>query len=480
MAHTTHGPHFSDTEDHTVWAILCGPQPPANASDVPSVHALNRGLCITTLFVQPLPALLLLLLALLGALRWLVCSRPATHPQDPQGKWRRDRTLWLAALACAGACAVCALVTLLLALLLPASWPHAGPPGHLPKAWLSSPLFELLAAGVSVLILYPTHESGRAPRGRLVVGTCALLQAGATIAVMMLTSTISPGFVLVATLCRVGACCALTLTALWPNRRMSATAGAVNSDFVDHPEGGSATLTSPMAAALLRQVDDAACNAAAHRRQQRDVWAEWLSYSSAQIAGLTGNGSAQTNGTTTCSSINYTLNDGGSSCDGRNTHETDDLGSFAGAGTNPLPRPISPLSPRPLPMRTPPSLSLTLPCSPPARLPPSLPHRALSLGISILRFLRRLRLRPALSCSLCGRLAHRWPQSRPLARSVPCAQRPPALSQAHSERRCRPIPHDTALHGTPLRRTSDLKCRQHCWLHRRRCVWRRWTGVSTA
>ena len=63
------------------------------------------------------------------------------------------------------------------------------------------------------------------------------------------------------------------------------------------------------------QVDEHAADAQAFRRNQRDVWAEWLTYSSAQIADIsTGNGN------TISTSIN-----GSAYGSGRPTHASDDL-----------------------------------------------------------------------------------------------------------------------------------------------------------
>ena len=60
---------------------------------------------------------------------------------------------------------------------------------------------------------------------------------------------------LVCTLWRVGACCALTLTVLWPDRRPRAA--SLSDDFLAPPPGAP-PLHSPTARALLQQVDAAA------------------------------------------------------------------------------------------------------------------------------------------------------------------------------------------------------------------------------
>ena len=265
-----------------------------------STAYLTLPLCVCEAVVQPTPALLLLTIATLGSLRALLCKRP--HPA-PKHLYRRDKSLWIGALVCATLAALASLASLLLALLLPIDWPSeteagSGPVldrGKAPPAWLLSPFLEFAAACVCILIVAHTRDSAR-PRARsswrAVAGLYALLQALATIVVMMLTSEAAPGFLLILTLCRVGACCALALTALWPNRsRAVIGAGAEGSwEGREHdsplPASHNPSLATPMAQALLRQVDDAASDAAAHRRNQRDVWAEWLTYSSAQIAGM--------------------------------------------------------------------------------------------------------------------------------------------------------------------------------------------------
>ncbi len=250
---------------------------------------LSHALCATEAIVQPLPSLLLVIVAIVGGARALLCATPLPPPKQ---LYRRDKSLHIGGLVFAVLGAVAALASVALPLLLPADWPDDDAGGVLPVAWVLSPLIEFVAACVAAVILAHTRESPR-PRARsgwrTVVGVAALLQAVALIVVMMLTVEAASSFVLILTLARVGTCCALTLTTLWPNRARASVGSAEDGGWSSPDEmgaGGSSphtpSLAPPMAAALLRQVENDANEAAATRRHHRDVWAEWLTLSSAQ------------------------------------------------------------------------------------------------------------------------------------------------------------------------------------------------------
>ena len=198
----------------------------------------------------------------------------------------RSKSLHIGGIVFALFGAVAALTSVALPLLVPADWPEGDDGSMLPVAWLLSPLIECFSSCVAAVILAHTRQS-RHPRARsswrILVGVAALLQAVTTIVVMMLTVMAASSFVLILTLVRVGTNCALALTALWPNSPGSSV-GSAESGW------GSPDEPSPhareAAAALLRQVDAAAADATAHRRSQRDVWAEWLTLSSSQMSGM--------------------------------------------------------------------------------------------------------------------------------------------------------------------------------------------------
>ena len=194
----------------------------------------------------------------------------------------RDLNLWYASLICSVLLAAGALASILLGELLP--------PRQIPLAWLVAPLLEGLAGLVCAISIGASRAKNSRFGERLLVGGYAALQTIATIAALMALQP--PGKAsnawLATTLWRVGMCCMLTLTSLWPNRLHEEKLHS-SEDFLQPPPG-SPSLQSPMARALLQQPDNASSGA----RSQRDVWAEWLTYSSAQIAGdLTGGGNGQ-------------------------------------------------------------------------------------------------------------------------------------------------------------------------------------------
>ena len=306
-------------------AALFGASAPLEAACIGTNHSsseddasLDDTSCIFTVVIQPLPsALLVLVVVFLWLWRALTrCrrGRPRTAPLDLAAKRRRDHSLWAATLGSTALCATGAGGTLAITMLAPPSWPAPSADGsgsRLPWAWSASPLLELVAACTCMAVV--AHGGERAPQlDRLLVGVYAMLQAVASIAVMMLTSSAATTPLLIATLCRVGACCALTGTALWPNRRRSiaSTTASLNT-------AGAPPIDSLMAAALLQQVDSAASDAAAHRRNQRDVWAAYLNYSSDMGGDRPGSG----NTTMGFSSYNNSL-DGQSP---RFTHASDDF-----------------------------------------------------------------------------------------------------------------------------------------------------------
>ena len=249
-----------------------------------SPTSLSNTLCTCEALVQPLPSLLLVLVALAGGACALLCSTPTPPPKQ---LFLRSKSLHIGGIVFALFGAVAALTSVALPLLVPADWPEGDDGSMLPVAWLLSPLIEFVAACVAAVILAHTRQS-RHPRARsswrILVGVAALLQAVTTIVVMMLTVMAASSFVLILTLVRVGTNCALALTALWPNSPGSSVGSAESGGW------GSPDEPSPhareAAAALLRQVDAAAADATAHRRSQRDVWAEWLTLSSSQMSGM--------------------------------------------------------------------------------------------------------------------------------------------------------------------------------------------------
>ena len=248
-----------------------------------SPTSLSNTLCTCEALVQPIPSLLLVLVALAGGAYALLCSTPTPTPKQ---LFLRSKSLHIGGIVFALFGAVAALTSVALPLLVPADWPEGDDGSMLPVAWLLSPLIECFSSCVAAVILAHTRQS-RHPRARsswrILVGVAALLQAVTTIVVMMLTVMAASSFVLILTLVRVGTNCALALTALWPNSPASSV-GSAESGW------GSPDEPSPhareAAAALLRQVDAAAAEATAHRRSQRDVWAEWLTLSSSQMSGM--------------------------------------------------------------------------------------------------------------------------------------------------------------------------------------------------
>ena len=297
------------------------PPPPHRASEFAQLFCERASLtpCILAVALPALPSALLLLIQLLRALRKLcrklnkLCSAPATRTAGlesgpPLKRWR-DLNLWYASLICSVLLAAGALASILLGELLP--------PRQIPLAWLVAPLLEGLAGLVCAISIGASRAKNSRFGERLLVGGYAALQTIATIAALMALQP--PGKAsnawLATTLWRVSMCCMLTLTSLWPNRLHEEKLHS-SEDFLQPPPG-SPSLQSPMARALLQQPDNASSGA----RSQRDVWAEWLTYSSAQIAGdLTGGG----NGQSTSASINSGA-DGGASSSARPTHASDEV-----------------------------------------------------------------------------------------------------------------------------------------------------------
>ena len=287
------------------------PIAPHSAAHESVEHFLCRGArpsdCYPGMLLPALPPALLLLLQLLMLLRSL-CRRPllpSNRPLEsgPPMKRRRDRGLYLSALVCSALLAVGALASLLIGLFLPCG------AAKVPPAWLIGPGVEGVAAVACAAMLAILRSGGGRLRERALVGGYAFAQTVATIVVTLcfLPPAGAGNAWLIATLWRVGACCALTLTSLWPDRL--ARQPQLSDDFLQPPPGAP-SLRSPMARALLGQVDEAALDAASHRRNQRDVWADWLTYSSAHApAGA---------------SIN-TSHDGGVGSSARPTHVSDDL-----------------------------------------------------------------------------------------------------------------------------------------------------------
>ena len=279
-----------------------------DARPSPQTSTLDLPTCLSALIIPSVPPLLFLAIILLRFARRL-CSRcvggraPPRSESGPPLKQRRDRSLWLGALACSGLLAVGAVASLLIGLLVRSA--------QLPLAWLFAPAVEAFAATACALSIGLSRAASTRLRERAFVGGYAIFQTTATIGVTL--ALLPPGAAnawLISTLWRVGAGCALALTSLWPDRPFGKD-DALQDDFLQPPPGAP-SLQSPMARALLQQADEADRDAATQRRHQRDVWAEWLTHSSAQ------NGNAATQST----SINGGSRDGGSSA--RPTHVSDD------------------------------------------------------------------------------------------------------------------------------------------------------------
>ena len=284
-------------------AIICGEE-----------CSLSR--CLSALIIPSAPAVLLLIIAALQALSSCCCMGSARDRQPfgpPKQKRSRDRTLWLSSLVCTGLLLVGSIASVIIGAV-------TRPKGHrLPNAWLASPAVEAVAAIACALIIGRRGEHARDRlRERSLVGIFALAQTVATIVGMIGYPPLDvddPGSPwLMAVLWRVGACCALALTALWPNRLARPILNSAD-DFLQPPPGAP-NMQSERARQLLQQTDAEATNAATFRRNQQSMWAEWLTYSSVQpISSLNGASGSHTH---------TSINDGGSSS-ARPTHASDDL-----------------------------------------------------------------------------------------------------------------------------------------------------------
>ena len=282
--------------------------------------------CLSALLISSIPAILLLLLAMLKTLRscWRCGAVDAQRQQfgPPKQHRSRDRSLWLAALVSAGLLFVGAMASAVIGTLA------EGPNRHrVPNAWLVPPVLEGMVAIVCFAILGGRGKHARdRRRERALIGVYALVQTIATI-VCMLAFPPPAGQEsawVVATLWRVGACCALTLTSLWPNR---AARLMLNSDDFLHQPPGTRSWYSERARQLLQSTEEEASAAASLRRSQQSMWAEWLSYSSVQPM-------SSNNGLSAGSSTS--IDEGGSSS-ARPTHASEVSGCVPHTTTRPRP-----------------------------------------------------------------------------------------------------------------------------------------------
>lgn len=239
--------------------------------------------CLCALIIPSVPTLALLV----GAFVKLLCAtrrRTSSHALPPEKLAPpHDRMLWRAALVCTGLVGAGAVASTLIGAL---SY-HDGQ--RMPNAWLASPILEAFSAALSAVIIGRSRHGGGRWGVYALVGGFAFLQTITTIVVLIAFLPPKPpgNAWLISTLFRVGACCALTLTALWPNRLSQPLA---RSDDYLQPPPGAPNMESDRARALLQQTDEDVCNAANFRRNQQNMWAEWLSYSSVQPITTGGDG----------------------------------------------------------------------------------------------------------------------------------------------------------------------------------------------
>ena len=235
--------------------------------------------CLSALLIPSIPAILLLLLAMLKTLRscWRCGAVDAQRQQfgPPKQHRSRDRSLWLAALVSAGLLFVGAMASAVIGTLA------EGPNRHrVPNAWLVPPVLEGMVAIVCFAILGGRGKHARdRRRERALIGVYALVQTIATI-VCMLAFPPPAGQEsawVVATLWRVGACCALTLTSLWPNRaaRLMLNSTTSCTSRQAHEAG-----TRARASAVAEHRGGGQRRRLAPPKPAKHV-AEWLSYSRA-------------------------------------------------------------------------------------------------------------------------------------------------------------------------------------------------------